>query len=129
MQSRSIAACPWQDLSVLQVMEQLPGQGSAGSSVAGAAVTEQALGQLIQQLLLLLVSPGPGLFPVTLDQLAQRLDPLVALLRVVRGRLQALDIPVLRQHLLLVGLVQLAHEALVVDKPVAYHTRYAAMGP
>src|SRR5690606_22683898 len=129
MQSRSIAACPRQDLSVLQVMEQLPGQGGAGSFVAGAAVTEQALGQLIQQLLLLLVSPGPGLFPITLDQLAQRLDPLVALAPVASGPLQALGIPVHRLPLLLDGHVHLAHEALVVDQPVTAHTLTAALGP
>src|SRR5690606_1505960 len=84
--------------------------GSQKIVVGLPTMSEGALGQFIQQLLLLLVGPRPGFLAVFLDQLAQRLDPLIALAPEGTGSLQALLVPTQGLALLFDCRLHLRHE-------------------
>src|SRR5690606_15020331 len=103
--------------------------GSQKIAIGLPTMGEGALGEFIQQLLLLLVRPRSGFLAVFVDQLAQRLDPLVALAPKSAGSLQALLVPAQGLALLLDGRLHLPHEALVVEQPFPPHAGPALLAP
>src|SRR5690606_17481320 len=103
--------------------------GSQKISIGLPTMGASALCQFVQQLLLLLVGPRPGFLAVFLDQLAQRLNPLIALAPQTLGSLQALLVPPQGLALLFDGRLHLRHEALVVEQPFPPHARPALLAP
>src|SRR5690606_23613877 len=103
--------------------------GSQRIAVGLPTMGESALGQLVQQLLLLLVGPRPGFLAVFVDQLAQRFDPLVALAPEGAGPLQTLLVPTQGLALLLASCLHLRHEALVIEQPLPTHAGPALLAP